>query len=78
MSLHRFEENSKYGYRDENENVVIPTKYEDAAEFVKGFAVVKYNGMYGVIDTSDTVIIEFAYSAIEEHFLFFECKKHPI
>ena len=39
MELHRFEENSKYGYRDENENIVIPTKYEDAAEFVKDFAI---------------------------------------
>ena len=76
MELHRFEENSKYGYRDENENIVIPTKYEDAAEFVKDFAIVKYNGMYGVIDSSDAIIIDFACSAIEEHFLFFECKKH--
>lgn len=76
MELHRFEENSKYGYRDENENIVIPTKYEDAAEFVKDFAIVKYNGMYGVIDSSDAIIIDFTYSVIEEHFLFFECKKH--
>lgn len=74
MELHRFEENSKYGYRDENENIVIPTKYEDAAEFVKDFAIVKYNGMYGVIDSSDAIIIDFTYSVIEEHFLFFECK----
>ena len=72
MELHKFEENSKYGYRDENENVVISTKFEEAAEFVNGFAVVKYNGMYGVIDSSDAVIIDFTYSAIEEHFLFFE------
>ena len=62
MELHKFEENSKYGYRDENENIVIPTKFEDATEFVNGFAIVKYNGMYGVIDSSDAVVIEFAYS----------------
>lgn len=76
MKLHRFEENSKYGYRDENETIVIPTKYENAAEFVKDFAIVRYNGMYGVIDASDAIIIDFTYSVIEEHFLFFECKKH--
>ena len=76
MELHRFEENSKYGYRDENETIVIPTKYENAAEFVKDFAIVRYNGMYGVIDSSDAIIIDFTYSVIEEHILFFECKKH--
>ena len=44
MKLHISEENSKYGYRDENETIVIPAKYEEAKDFKEEHAVVKYNG----------------------------------
>ena len=75
MELHRFEENSKYGYRDEDEIIVIKAKYDDAKEFKENYAIVKYNGFYGVITSSDIVVIDFIYSAIEEHNLFFECNE---
>lgn len=74
MKLHISEENSKYGYRDENETIVIPAKYEEAKDFKEEHAVVKYNGYYGVINYSDEPIIDFAYISIDEHNLFFECK----
>ena len=41
MILHKFEQNSKYGYRDENGTIVIPAKYEDAKEFIGDYAIVK-------------------------------------
>ena len=74
MELHRFEENSKYGYRDENDTIVIPAKYEDAKDFKDNCAIVKYNGLYGVINLSDEPVIDFVYSSIEEQYYFFECK----
>lgn len=74
MKLHISEENSKYGYRDENETIVIPAKYEEAKDFKEEHAVVKYNGFFGVINYSDEPVIDFAYTSIDEHNLFFECK----
>lgn len=74
MILHRFEDNSKYGYRDENEGIVISAKYEDAKEFNENLAIVRNNGSFGVINSSEDVVIDFDYSEIEEHKLFFECK----
>lgn len=75
MILHTFEQDSKYGYRDENETIIIPAKYEDAKEFKEDTAIVKYNGFYGVINLSDKVVIDFVYTSVEKHHLFFECKK---
>ena len=40
MRLLKFEQNSKYGYRDENETIIIPAKYEDAKEFKENIAIV--------------------------------------
>lgn len=74
MELHIFEENSKYGYRDENGTIVIPAKYEEAKDFKENHAVVKYSGFFGVINFSDEPVIDFAYTSIDEHNLFFECK----
>ena len=75
MSLHRFEENSKFGYRYDDDTIAILAKYDDAKEFKENLAIVKHNGFYGVINSSEMVVIDFFYSAIEEHNLFFECKK---
>ena len=74
MELFKFEENSKYGYRDENETIFIPAKYEDAKDFKDNCAIVKHNGFYGVINSSDEPIIDFLYNSIEEDNPFFECK----
>jgi len=74
MELIKFEENSKYGYRNENETIVISAKYEDAKDFKGNNAVVKYNGFYGVINSYDKRVIDFIYASVEEHNHFFECK----
>lgn len=75
MSLHRFEEKSKFGYRYEDDTIAILAKYDDAKEFKENLAIVKYNGFYGVINSSDIVVIDLIYSTIEENNLFFECKE---
>ena len=73
MELIKIEENSKYGYRDENGTIVIPAKYEDAKDFKDNCAIVKHNSFYGVINLSDEPVIDFVYNSIEEHYQFFEC-----
>lgn len=75
MKLQIFKEGFKYGYIDENRTVVIAAKYEIANDFEDNYAIVKLDGYYGVINTSDEAIIDFLYSAITKHYLFFECKK---
>lgn len=74
MELHKFKENSKYGYRNENETIIIPAKYEEAKDFIGDYAIVKYNGSYGIINFSDEPVIDFIYTSVEEHYQFFECK----
>lgn len=76
MELFKFEEKSKYGYHDENGAIIIPVQYEDAKDFEDGFAIVKYNNLYGVIDSSNNVVIDFCYTAIDKHFLFYRCEKN--
>lgn len=74
MKLHIFKENSKYGYRDEGEAIIIEAKYDNAKEFKKDLAIVKYNGSCGVINFSGEPVIDFIYTSVEEHYLFFKCK----
>jgi hypothetical protein len=49
----------KYGYIDEDGNVVIPFKYESAGDFVNGVAAVKLNNAIRWIDKNENVIRQF-------------------
>ena len=51
----------KYGYKDENGNIVIPAKYDDALDFSDGLALVKIKGKYGFIDKTDKLVIPAKY-----------------
>ena len=73
MILQKFEDNSKFGYLDDNKKIIIPAKYEDAKEFKNNLAIVKNNGLYGLINSSDEVIIDFNFVEIKEHLSFYEC-----
>lgn len=57
--LVRFVENQKFGYKDENGNVVIKPQYFDAADFSEGLACVKKGktGSWGYIDTAGKTVI---------------------
>ena len=58
MKLHPIEENGKYGYADENGNVVILCKWKEASWFHEGFAYVQdENYKYGYIDKTGNVVI---------------------
>lgn len=52
----------KYGYVDNQGNVVVDYDYDDAIEFnKKGFAAVKKDGKWAVINSAGNIITEFIY-----------------
>ena len=53
----------KYGYKDENGNIVIPAKYDDALDFSDGLALVKFKGKCGFIDKTDKLVIPAKYDS---------------
>ena len=57
----RDQTSKKYGYKDENGNIVIPAKYDDAYEFSEGLAFVKINWKWGCIDKTDKLVIPAKY-----------------
>jgi serine/threonine protein kinase len=53
-----FEENKKYGFKNSNNEIIIPAKYDFAApQFNEGVTLVKMNGKYGYIDIKDNLVI---------------------
>ena len=55
---------NKYGYIDFEGKTSIPLSYDDAGNFISGFAAVKNNDKYGVINKSGDLIVPFEYDAI--------------
>lgn len=53
--------NGKYGWINENGEVIIPCIYDFAFDFSEGMASVKKDDKYGYIDKSGNVIIGFCY-----------------
>ena len=57
------EEKGKWGFVDQNDNLIIDYKYEKVTEFNQyGFAGVELNGKWGSIDESGTQIVEPIYN----------------
>ncbi len=54
--LIRVEQLDFWGYMDTNFRIVIPSAYEDATEFSEGFAAVKNDGRWEIIDTSGATV----------------------
>lgn len=55
---------SKYGYINQEKEIVIPCKYEDAKAFQHGMAFTKQSGKWGAISHNETIIIPFSYDTI--------------
>ena len=49
------------GAIDQDGNVIIPFEYEDISRFKGGFSVVKKQGLYGVINTKNEIILGITY-----------------
>lgn len=62
QSLKSFsDEYGKYGFKDENEKIIIPAKFEFAQPFREGLAAVMSNNKWGYIDEKGLEIIPFKY-----------------
>ena len=53
--------NGKWGFIDNNGNLKIEPKYEDARSFSFGLAAVKYKGKWGFINSKDEAVIDFQF-----------------
>lgn len=51
----------KYGFVDENDNIVIPIEYDSAMGFKSGLACVKTGGKWGMIDKSGKAVVPIKY-----------------
>lgn len=56
--LHSFEKNKKWGFKDEQGNVVIKPSFQYAHGFSEGLAPVKQDGKWGYIDTKGNFAIQ--------------------
>lgn len=61
-------ETKKYGYLDGNGNVAISAVYDEVANFFDGYAMVKQNGKWGMIDTSGQVTLPLNNSNLEYYY----------
>lgn len=60
INLIKIEENEKFGYINNEGNVIVKPKYLYGSDFYKGYAIVKnYNNLYGVIDGKGDTEISF-------------------
>lgn len=55
----------KYGYFDEEGNIVIEPKFDGASDFWAGVAQVMLNDKWGVIDTKGNIVVEPKFDYIE-------------
>ncbi len=61
-----FEENRKWGFKDENGDKIIAAKFDDAGDFINERAIVSVKGKKGIIDTKGNYILEPTYEYIED------------
>lgn len=65
-NLKKYQDNNgKFGFKDENNNVVIKAKFDEAYYFRKGIALVVIDGKFGVIDTNGEMIVECKHEAFK-------------
>ena len=59
------DDNNKYGYMNEQGEVIITAKYDYACNYIEGMAVVQSNGKYGYLNSAGEVVIpmEYKYAA---------------
>ncbi|MDA3819622.1 MAG: WG repeat-containing protein [Candidatus Delongbacteria bacterium] len=67
-ALEVFSDNGLVGFIDKDKKVVIDCKYDEAHDFMQGYALVNKGGKYGMINRSGKVIIPFIYDFIFPHF----------
>lgn len=61
-----FEENGKWGFKDENGDKIIAAKFDDANDFINERAIVTVKDKKGIIDTKGNYILEPTYEYIDD------------
>ncbi|MDN0080897.1 WG repeat-containing protein [Bacteroides gallinaceum] len=72
MKLEPFEQEGKVGFKDDCK-IIIPAIYESASYFHDGHAVVRLNGLSGVIDSKGKIVIPNQYDDITHLFEKYFC-----
>ena len=63
LNLYAYNENNKWGFKDNNEKVIIDAKYDMVTEFNQyGYAGIYSNEKWGVIDQKGNVVLEPTYT----------------
>lgn len=57
-------ENGRFGFVNEDLEIVIPYNYHAVYSFIDGYAEVKKDGRYGIIDTRNRIIVPIIYRNI--------------
>ena len=58
-TLYLYKNDGKYGYRNQDNKVVVECQYDDAKEQnVGGYCAVKKDGLWGVIKSDGNVLME--------------------
>lgn len=74
MKLEQFEQEGKVGFKDDCK-IIIPAIYESASYFHDGHAVVRLNGLSGVIDYKGKMVIPNQYDDITHLFEKYFCAR---
>lgn len=57
QNLYPFEEEGKFGFKDETGKIIVQAKFENVRSFSEGMAGVKQNGKWGFIDMTGKFVI---------------------
>ncbi|MEN9699927.1 MAG: hypothetical protein RLZZ301_1125 [Bacteroidota bacterium] len=68
MTLYPWIEDGKYGYINQEGQLLIAAEYDEANSFIDGVAIVAKNQKYGLIDKKNQLVVPFIYDEL------FECK----
>jgi hypothetical protein len=58
-----FYKNDKWGFADTSMNIVVPPTYDYVTSFKNGNAIVKMNGLFGLMDSSTKIVIPIKYKS---------------
>lgn len=64
-SLTPIEQNNKWGYINQNNNIIIGPKYDDCRPFSEGLAAVLYQGQWGFINEKDKWVIAPKFDSVD-------------
>ncbi len=62
---------NQYGAMNDDGELVIPLVYEALSPFSDGYAVAKEEGLYGVINQANEIVVDFSYDTLTSRYQYF-------